>query len=292
MKTKLQTLVAVFSIVFVMARAWAQLPVPIDPQTGLPEPAPPPIDPATGLPLDGSPPFKDTNGVSTWINPSWKDPASIVISVNFLGHSLSDVVNQLQARFSNSFDIILPNNSTMAVNMAGKGLCIITFDPTRLYIELQLNNVTASEIFNAMNTQFELDRSPLRWELTLNGSRPTAILRNLPQLGPLAPSEPPPLPQIRKVFYVGDILGDYPGTNDAAKLASIETNILSCATGKGVVSVWGGRPRSGVKIAEYPPGQLLIVSGTSDEVDLAEQTLLALKDKAAYDKTQSPMKSQ
>jgi hypothetical protein len=285
MKTKLQILITVFSIALAMPRASAQQPVPIDPQTGLPMPGSN-IDPATGLPLDGSPPFKDKNGSATWIDPAWQDPESfrlkVLPSVGLPQLPLSEVARYMREQFDNYFDVILPT--------AAAGI-----DPTQVNVELQLKNVTASEIFSAMNTQFELDRSPLRWELTFNGKRPTAILRYLPQLAPSAPPLPPPPPEIRKVFYVGDILDDYPGADEAAKLASIETNILSCATGKGVVAVWGGKPRSGVKIAEYPPGELLIVSGTADEVDLAEQTLLALKDKAAHDKTQprpKPVNSQ
>ena len=36
---------------------------------------------------------------------------------------------------------------------------------------LQLRNVTASEVFNAMNLLFENNHTPLRWELKLNGRR-------------------------------------------------------------------------------------------------------------------------
>lgn len=302
MKTKLQILTAVLSLIFSMAMAFAQqpavgttapatpmpinpqtgLPVGINPATGLPNGSPnlaaqsprthteinpqtglpevvPDIDPATGLPADGSPPFKDSNGLPTWIAPSWEDPDKVLTSFRFSELPLSQMARTLQEQFTNSFDIIFPNTPG--------------FDPTQIDVELELKNVKASEIFSAMNLQFELDKSPLRWELTRNGSRQTALLRDLPQLAPASM----PL-QNRKVFFVGDLLDDYPETNDAGKLNDISEIIQNG------LSVAGIRP--GV-IKTYPSGQLLIVSGTPDQVDFAEQTLRALKEKAEYDKSHS-----
>jgi hypothetical protein len=86
-----------------------------------------------------------------------------------------------------------------------------------------------------------------------------------------SPGATPP-PQTRKVFYVGDMLDDYPGTNDASKLDSIAS----------VIRDTGGLSLS---VKMYPPGQLLIVSGTPDQVDLAEQTLRALKEKADHERS-------
>jgi hypothetical protein len=129
--------------------------------------------------------------------------------------------------------------------------------------------VKAGEIFSAMNLQFELNGGPLRWELTLNGSRPTAILRNLPRLGS------PPATQVRKVFFVGDMLDEYSGANDAEKLHEI-SDILVRAMGDAGMDVG--------KINNYPEGQLLIVSGTPEQADFAEQTLRALKEKAEFEK--------
>ncbi|HEX3625125.1 MAG TPA: hypothetical protein VH280_06855 [Verrucomicrobiae bacterium] len=286
MKTKLQILIGAFAIVLSMAGASAQKgspqpqPVPINPTTGLPEQIPV-IDPATGLPSDGSPPFHppidpqtglplgDSNGSPTWIDPAWKDPAKILPSVGLPSLPLSEVARYMREQFNNAFDVILPGDS------AG-------FDPTQIDIDLQLKNVKASEIFSAMNLQFELNKSPLRWELTVNGSRQVALLRNLPQLAPQPPPAPAP---VRKVFYVGDLLDDFPGTNDESKLTSIANVVLSCTTGTtGVKDVWGGKISTrGLKVSEYPPAQLLIVSGTADEVGFAEQTLRALKEKAGHD---------
>lgn len=262
MKTKLQILIAVFSILFSIALASAQQQPRIDPATGLPLPPQPQIDPATGLPADGSPPFKGPDGTPTWIDPAWPDPGKVLPRIDYQGLPLSEVANQLRQRFTNAFDIILPNGPEGG-------------DPTQINVDLQLQNVTATEIFNAMNLQFELDKSPFRWELTWNGNRPTAVIRDLPQLGPSTP------PQTRKVFYVGDLLGVFPGTNDDQRLDRIADTIAHAGDATGIQ--YG-------KIDIYSPGQLLIVSGTPDQVDLAEQTLRALKDKAAFfEKThQSP----
>jgi hypothetical protein len=272
MKTKLQILVTVLSIVFLLARASGQQaatinsqppprPVPIDPQTGLPVSGSD-TDPATGLPADGSPPFKDANGVATWIDPAWTDSGKVLPSFASQGLPLTEVVNRLRQQFTNDFDIIVPNN-------------IPGFDPTQVNVDLELKNVKAGEIFSAMNLQFELNGGPLRWELTLNGSRPTALLRYLPRLGS------PPAAQIRKVFFVGDMLDEYSGANDAEKLHEI-SDILVRAMGDAGMDVG--------KINNYPEGQLLIISGTPEQADLAEQTLRALKEKAEFEKAHPVVK--
>jgi hypothetical protein len=257
MKTKLPILISAFAIVFSLATASAQQPH-IDPNSGLPLPPPPAIDPATGLPADGSPPFKDANGTPTWIDPAWSDPNELLLSVNYQSLPLAEVANQMREKFTNSFDIILPADGSV--------------DPNQYFTSIQLNNVRASEVFSAMNLQFELQRTPVRWELTSNGSRQTVLLRYLPQLGP---APPPPPPINRKVFFVGDMLDDYAGTNDTIKLNDISVIIRSSWDKTGI--------SQGSTVDEYPAGQLLIVSGTPDQVDLAEQTLRALKEKAAFE---------
>ena len=235
----------------------------INPETGLPEPVPQ-VDLATGLPANGSPPFKDSTGAPTWINPAWPDSGKVLPSVEFAQLPVTEIARFLLEHFTNAFDIILPNPSAQG-----------GIDPSQISIDLRLKDVTATEIFSAMNVQFELDNSPYRWELRLNGSRPTAIIRYLPQLVPPPPAPPPPPPTIRKVFFVGDMLEQFPGTNDAVKLGNLADIILRVAV-----------PSKG-RIKVYPPGQLLIVSGTADQVELAEQTLRALKEKAQFDKTHS-----
>ena len=56
---------------------------------------------------------------------------------------------------------------------------------------MRLKNVTASEVFNAMNIVFETENTPLRWELRMNGNRPAAVLYVLPDLLPRVVQEPP-----------------------------------------------------------------------------------------------------
>lgn len=268
MKTKLQILIAAVSIAFPAAMALAQAPInpatglpvnvaqpAIDPTTGLPVKAVA-TDPATGLPADGSPPFNGASGAPNWIDMSWKDPDKVLSDVDFAQLPLSEVAKQIRQRFTNAFDIIIPASGP-------------TTDPTVYSVTLQLKNVRASEIFSAMNLEFELEKSPLRWELTLNGSRPTALLRYLPQLAP------PPPSQTRKVFYVGDIIGGT-GTNNEAELNDLAGLIDHACEATGMQRA---------KVDIFPSGQLLIVSGTPDQVELVGQTLRALKEKADDEKS-------
>lgn len=262
MKTKLKILIATFSIAFPAVMALAQTPINpatglpvnvaqpmIDPTTGLPVKVVA-IDPATGLPADGSPPFKDGSGAPTWIDSSWAESGKVLPSVIYRELPISEVANQLREQFTNYFDIILPAGGPA--------------DPTTYNITLQLKNVTASEIFSAMNLEFELEKTPLRWELTSNGTRPTALLRYLPQL------VPPPPPQTRKVFYVGNILSNGMNLDDVANMVHHACDVTGIQN---------------LKIDLYPAGQLLIVSGTPDQVELVEQTLQALVEKVSYERS-------
>jgi hypothetical protein len=221
-------------------------PVPINPATGLPMAAGP-IDPVTGLPANGSPPFLDQNGSPTWIQQSWPDPAKVVSLHWPDGLPVSEVARYLQEQFTNTFDIIMPAT---------------VFDPTTVDVKLELKNVTASEIFRAMNMQFELDNTPLRWELTWNDSRPTALLRYLPQILPKAPETK------RMVFFVGDLIGDeQSGGMTMREIVQTITDIWGTAYGQpGVIQF-------------YEPAQLVIVTGTIDQIEFIDQTLRALRQK-------------
>ena len=116
---------------------------------------------------------------------------------------LSEVARHLRERFKDSFDVLANGNGDI--------------DPSAVMIRLQLKNVTASEVFNAMNLVFENDRTPLRWELKLNGKRPTALLRVLaepgrknppPAIDPTTGLPLPPQETKRGVYFVGNLLGD------------------------------------------------------------------------------------
>src|SRR5580704_9811101 len=146
MKTKLQILTAIaFTIISITASA--QTPG-INPATGLP--SPPSIDPNTGLPFDGADgAFMDAKGQRTWIDTNWVDPDEMLPSLSYDNFPLTEVARNMRDRFTNDFDIILPTT----------GPC----DPTAYNATLELKNVTASQVFRAMNMEFELENTPLRW---------------------------------------------------------------------------------------------------------------------------------
>ena len=85
------------------------------------------------------------------------------------GVPIEEVAKDLTRTFENAFDILLPfgSETEQAWNWQNAN------------VWLQLRNVTASEIFNAMNLVFEAGRTPLQWDLIRNGNRSTALLRNL-----------------------------------------------------------------------------------------------------------------
>src|SRR6266850_1282291 len=108
------------------------------PATGLPIPQT--IDPNTGLPLSPSPSWKD---------PNWKDPDKVLKEVTYDALPLGEVALQLRKEFHDAFDILIPNHWQHPNNPA------VSLEPQNLSIRMQLKNVTASEVFNAMNLMFE-----------------------------------------------------------------------------------------------------------------------------------------
>jgi hypothetical protein len=116
-----------------------------------------------------------------------------------------------------------------------------------------------------MNLLFETENTPCRWELKLNGNRPTAMLRVLPQLVPVPASSRPP-PTTRMVYFVGDLLGDGMTMERLVKTVS-EVYQMSYGESKGVLQF-------------HKDAQLLIVTGTGEQIKFAQQTLSALREKA------------
>lgn len=213
---------------------------------------PPAIDPNTGLPL------------APWIDPNWKDPDKILPEVNYDGLPLDEIVRQLRLEFKGEFDVLIPNGWQDPHNRSE------SVNPQSASIRMQLKNVTASEVFNAMNLVFEAENTPYRWELKRNGNRPTAILRVLPQYLPLAAPPPAPLPAKRLVYFVGDLI-DF-GKADGMtmeKLVKTLTEVYEMSYG----------PSKGV-IQFHKDAQLIIANGTIDQVGFIQLTLGALREKA------------
>jgi hypothetical protein len=210
------------------------------------------IDPVTGLPRPA------------WKDPEWPDPEKRMSELFLDAIPLRQVVEQLQKEFKWAFDVLIPNAWQDPRNPAE------VLDPGSTPIKMQLKNVTASEVFNAMNLMFDLENTPYRWELRMNGNRPTAVLRVLPELVTLAAPAPPPPPQTRQVFFVGDLTSDEkPGRMTMEQLVKTVSEVYQMSYG----------PPKGV-LQFHKEAQLLIVTGSGDMIAFAQQTLAALREKA------------
>jgi hypothetical protein len=250
-KLKLSTVIVVF-FASAMTCALAQPGVfggaAINPATGLPVSQPQAFDPATGQPIAQS--------IPDWKDPNWKDPDITLTNVSYDNLSLAEIARTLSYQFKQQFDLLLP---------VSQGI-----DWRSEPVNLQLKNVTASEIFSAMNMYFENNRTPLRWELKINGHRQMALLRMLTDPTPFAN---PPTPEAqRRVYFVGNLIGD-----EKSGGMTMEQII------KTVTDVWKMADASGGNIQFHKDAQLLVVTGTSGQIDFMEQTLKALEQKVALE---------
>ena len=283
MKSKLylQSLAAIFFLTVSLGAAPAQkgpgAPPAVDPNTGLPITMP---QPGSGGGLAAPQP----QPAPQWKDPNWKDPDIVLTNVSY-EIPLGEVVRDLCYHFKDSFDVLTPVNPDL------------DRDWQSVMIRLQLKNVTASEVFNAMNLVFENDKTPLRWELKLNGKRPTALLRVLAEPGPKKPSPaidpttglPLPMPAIdpttglpvaapapepkRMVYFVGDLTGD-------AKSGGMTMEQIF----KAVEQVWDMTYHEPGVVQFHKDAQLLIVSGTDDQIVFVQRTLAALREKVQLDR--------
>jgi len=124
-----------------------------------------------------------------------------------------------------------------------------------------------------MNLMFEAENAPYRWELKVNGTRPTAVLRVRPEL---LPAEPPArvTPTTRMVYFVGDLLDD-------GKFGGVSMERL-VGTVSEVYQMSFGPPKGVLQF--HKDAQLLIVTGTPDQISFVQQTLSALRGKIAADR--------
>ena len=216
-------------------------------------PKPPAIDPNTGLPV----------APTVWIDPEWKDPDKMLPDVVCDGLPLGEIAQMLRQEFKGQFDVLIPNS------WQEPRYPTVSFDPFSISVSMQLKNVSASEIFNAMNMKFEAENAPCRWELKMNGNRPTAMLRVLPQLLRIPDPEPPTPPRTRMVYFVGDLVSDEkPGGMTVEQLVKTVSDVYKMSYGesKGVVQF-------------HKDAQLIIITGTSDQIEFVQQTLSALREK-------------
>ena len=266
-KLQIQTLAAILFLILSLAVAPAQPAQPgapaVNPAPGLPTGGGVlTIDPATGLPVPPPAP--------QWIAPNWTDPDIVLTNVVFDGLPLSEVAKNLRERFrgrfnNDSFDF-LPMPKTYGKDWGEET------------IQLQLNNVRASDIFNAMNLVFENDRTPLRWELKQSVTPARHVnrwvqLRVLPEAAEPLAAKPPETR--RMVYFVGNLLGDEKsGGMTMLQIANTISKIWPADLGRleGVIQF-------------HNEAQLLVVNGTRNQLDFIQQTLAALELKAQQEKT-------
>jgi hypothetical protein len=204
------------------------------------------IDPATGLPIPQ--PLVQPR----LLDKSWNEPDIVLTNIVYGDLSLAEVVMDLRERFKDHFDI-LPLSRDQDWGFK---------------VDLRLNRVRASEVFNAMNMVFENDRAPFRWEYGMNGTRPTAMLRVLPEAGANStpPPEPPPAPKRPMVFFVGNLVGD-------AKEGGMTMNGLTRTLSEVSRMAYG----DDVSLSFHDGAQIVVVKGTEEQIAFVGDTLQALK---------------
>jgi hypothetical protein len=226
--------------------AHAQNPTPPPPVTTLTASAGP-LDPTTGLPQPGG----------GWISPDWTDPHITLPNVRYDGLPASEVAKDLRKLFNDSFDIVI---SPGRMDPSGS---VIGNDPGTENIRLELKNVTASELFRAMNLLLETENSPFRWQLLVNGNRPLVLFREVPEL--LRGGPPAVTQKQTAVVYVGDLVN-----NGGLTLKQISDTLADVNS-----KAFNGD----ISISFHDETQLVIVKGTSDQINLVHNTLNALKQK-------------
>lgn len=260
MKSKLCSFAAVFLLIGLSpAAALAQQP-------GTPFGATMVFDPATGQTIQPGAQWNE----SEWKDTNWQDPAAVLSDVSFNDVQLSEVARLLREQFKDQFDIILPGSTSAFAYVGGQPVAAAwQHDWQNETIQLRLKNVNASEVFHAMNLLFEDNRTPIRWELKVDGHRQIALLRVLVEPEPQSPPQltPPPAPPVqRRVYFVGNLVG-----NEQTGGMSMDDII------KTITDVWKMADVSGGSIQFHQEAQLLVVSGSPTQIDFIEQTLKALQ---------------
>lgn len=199
---------------------------------------------------------------------AWPELGQVVNSVDYESLPLEEVANHLLSAFKGEFDVVVPATIPTVNPSTGTPE---PMDVAAIPVRLRLQNVKASEIFNAMNLYFTANGTPLQWELLMNGTRPTAVLRAaavvLPQ--PVKAAEPIE----RSVFFIGDFVDDNrPGKMPWKKLMETLEEIN-----------YRTYDKSGPKIAVHPKASLFVVTGEKEQISFIHSLLEALKQKAKLD---------
>jgi hypothetical protein len=179
---------------------------------------------------------------------------------------LNQVAQGTAGAFDHQFDLILPPD-----------------EPERaITVQMRLKDVRAIEVFNAMNLYFQAQKIEARWSLTLNGTRPTAILTVLPPAKPPVAATPPAETEkiAPTVFSIMEILSLNSEAGDKQPTDSLADAIAAVLDdtkkpGRAKVNTPGGP-----MLKMHAQAGILVFSGTWEETELVRSTLAALKDAA------------
>ena len=259
-KLQIQTLAALSFLILSLAAAPAQPARPaaptVNPATIQPVATGAPlIDPATGLPMPAAVPAPPH-----WIDENWADPNLVLTNVSYDNLPLSEVARDLREHFKNDFDI-LPMPQTFGTDWGAS-----------MTIQLQLKNVKASDVFNAMNLIFENNQAPLRWENKHTGNRQVVLLRVLPEAAPQG--QPPAVEKHRQIYFIGNLLGDESGGMRMDDLIGA------------IRDAWPSDLGSPTDVFQFHKGaQLLVVNGNREQLRFFDQIFGALQRKVEWERS-------
>jgi hypothetical protein len=221
--------------------------------------------------------------------------------VDFDNIPLGKVVKHLQDLYQDQFDVLIPNSipasESAAVDPAtGLPVSVEAMDARSITVRMRLKNVTAPEVFQAMNMLLEMERTPVRWDLIMFSNRPVAVLRPVEIVEPAPPPAPPSPPGQRTtgqagpasnppvqrmVLYIGNLTGDS-GSGGMTLDSILKT--LTAALEETFSPAHS-------KLQCHAAAELLIATGTPEEVGFVTEVLGALQQKVSADrerKAQSP----
>lgn len=215
-------------------------------------------DEAPGLVLTPSGPQEQTV-----VEGRWREPVFTEQRFDFtVDLPLSEAIKNLRKQTKEAFDVIWARENGI--------------DPLDVPVQSQLKNVSVVEVFQALNLQFELNSNPIRWSLIMNGERPTAILKVRP-----VTAKSPIANKRTAVVYVGDLITTRGSTN-----YSFEREIEKIT---GAIEAVADQSGSGsISVKAYPAGELIIVSGTDEQLSLVREVIAALSQKAAHEQGYGP----
>jgi hypothetical protein len=141
-------------------------------------------------------------------------------------------------------------------------------DPGTMPVHLSLRNVTAEEIFNAMNLLFSAEERPYRWDLIVNGSRPMAVLK------PLHAARQPQEEPSTSVIYVGESTSPNWPVEKMAELVQdmVDHDFVTINN-----SHWNFR------VSVHKPADIIVLVGSARQIAFAAAALQAIEQQSRRD---------